>query len=150
MKEVTLGGNDIASRDETPTLGFTKASALPKKGVTIDANYLGSYTGGKYNSTTHYLKLTGGILSVSNADGIVEAKTGDKIGFSGTKVLNQLLAKVSRNSDIKIVYSGMKEFTTKAGELAREAQFKLFAEASKETVAVASDANVDIFADKAS
>lgn len=145
MKEITLAGNSVAVKDDTPTLGFTKASALPKKGISINALYLGSFTGGKYGSTTHYLKLVDGSLNVTNKDEIVKAKAGDKIGLSGTKILNQLLAQVARGSAIRIEYNGMHEFQTKAGETAREAQFKLFADASDGTVAVDA-AEADIFA----
>lgn len=147
MKEITVAGNAVSLKDETPTLGYTKASALPKKGISINAVYLGSFTGGKYGSTTHYLKLTDGSLNVTAGDDIVKAKAGDKVGFSGTKILNQLLAQVARNSAIRIEYSGMKEFQTKAGETAREAQFKVFAdEASEATVAGVDTAVTDIFA----
>lgn len=145
MKEITLAGNSVAVKDDMPTVGFTKASALPKKGISINALYLGSFTGGKYGSTTHYLKLVDGTLNVTSNDEIVKAKAGDKIGLSGTKILNALLLQVVRGSAIRIEYSGMKEFQTKAGETAREAQFKLFADESDATVAGADAAVADIF-----
>jgi len=147
MREITVPGNSTIVKDETPLTGFTNASALPKKGVNIKATYLGSFTGGKYNSTTHYLKLTEGSLSVKNNDDTVKAVAGNKIGLSGTKILNALLEQVAHGSAIEIKYSGMKEFTTKKGETAREAQFKLYADDAPVEVdsAPADKAAVDIF-----
>ncbi len=150
MKEITVAGDNVAVKDETPTLGYTKASALPKKGITINATYLGHFTGGDYNSTTHYLKLIDGTLSVKAKDEIVEAKAGDKIGLSGTKILNQKLALVGRGAKVRIEFSGMKSFKTKKGEMAREAQFKVFADASDATVAAASEAEASDVFDSAS
>ncbi len=146
MKEITLAGSSVAVKDDMPTVGFAKASTLPKKGITINALYLGSFTGGKYGSTTHYLKLVDGSLNVTSDDELIKAVAGDKVGISGTKILNQLLAQVARNSAIRIEFNGMKEFQTKAGETAREAQFKVFVAESDGTVAAASEAEAgDIF-----
>jgi hypothetical protein len=145
MKEITIEGDNVAVKDDLPTLGYTKASALPKKGIVINALYLGSFTGGKYGSTTHYLKLNDGSLNVTAGDEQIKAKAGDKVGLSGTKILNKKLALVSRNTNIKIEFTGMEEFQTKAGETAREAKFKVFADESDGTVAVDA-AEADIFA----
>lgn len=145
MKEIVLDSEK--AKDETPTLGYLKTGDLPKKGITIKATYLGSFTGGKYNSTTHYIKLSEGSINVKNRDGeLVKAEAGSKIGLSGTKMLNEKLSLVARNQGVVIQFDGMEEFTTKTGELAREAKYRVFADKAENAVASEENADVDIFA----
>lgn len=114
-------------KERTPLAGFTKASLLKKKGENLTGIYEGYHIGGKFNSTTHYIILEKGGVQMKNVETeeFDKAKDGDKVGISGTKLLNEKLSGVARGSKISIDFTGWNEFQTKAGEAAREALFEV-------------------------
>lgn len=72
-----------------------------QKGMALNAIYTGSTQGGEYNTMTHYF----------------QEEDGSKIGLNGCADLDKRLALVNENTLVKIVYNGMKQITTKHGQV---------------------------------
>lgn len=116
--------------EKVPVAGFTKASLLPKAGLTIIGQYEGYNIGGKYDTVTHYLISETPDIKIEKTDAAGEREqakslAGDKIGISGSKKLNAGLADVARGSKVSINFTGWKEFKTLKGETGREALFSV-------------------------
>lgn len=72
-----------------------------EKGMALSAIYTGSTQGGEYNTYTHYF----------------QEDDGNKIGLNGCADLDKRLALINDGTPVKIVYNGMKQITTKHGQV---------------------------------